>query len=145
MAQDNALLAQVRHSIRALNGAIEAGSKHAGLTVQQQSFLLSVAGNGGRRVPLAAVRRDVGMDQATTSELLARLGRLGLVSVSAGRDRRAVEVTLTPKGQATFRRSITGIRRAIRAANDRGELDALRRNLEAYLDFYTRARGGRRR
>ena len=74
---DYALLADVRHSLRALNGVIEAGAKAAGLTVQQQGFLLSLAARGGTHVPLADLRADLGMDQATTSELLGRLGRRG--------------------------------------------------------------------
>jgi DNA-binding MarR family transcriptional regulator len=65
---DHALLARVRHSLRALNGVIERGATSAGLTVQQQAFLLSMAARGGSRVPLADLRSDLGMDQATTSE-----------------------------------------------------------------------------
>jgi DNA-binding MarR family transcriptional regulator len=77
------------------------------------------------------------IDRATLSELLRRLARRGLVRVASGRDRRAVEVTLTPAGRARFRRSLTVIRREIRAADRLGDLEALRRNLRAYLDFYT--------
>jgi len=137
VARDNALLARVRHSLRALNNAIEAGSRAAGLTVQQQAFLLSLTAHGGRRVPLAALRADMPIDRATLSELLGRLARRGLVRVASGRDQRAVEVTLTPAGRARFRRSLTVIRRELRAADQLGDLEALRRNLRAYLDFYT--------
>lgn len=77
---DHALLARVRHSLHVLNGVIETGARAAGLTVQQQGFLLSLAARGGAHVPLADLRADLGMDQATTSELLQRLGRRGLVT-----------------------------------------------------------------
>jgi DNA-binding MarR family transcriptional regulator len=123
--------------MRALNSAIETGCRAAGLTMQQQAFLLSLAARGGHRVPLADVRTDIQMDQATMSALLARLRRRGLVRVAAGRDRRAIDVTLTPTGRARYQRSLTGIRHEIRAADALGELDGLRRNLRAYLDFYT--------
>lgn len=137
MARDHALLVRVRRSIRALNVALERGSKAAGLTVQQQAFLLSADARGGRRVPLSELRADLGMDRATMSELLSRVVRNRLVRTSEGRDRRSIEVTLTPAGLTRFRRSVRTIRRAIRAADASGELRALRRNLRDYLSFYT--------
>ncbi|MEX2046528.1 MAG: winged helix DNA-binding protein [Chloroflexota bacterium] len=134
--RDHGLLAQVRRSLRALNGAIEAGSKAAGLTVQQQGFLLSLAARGGRDVPLAELRADLSMDQATASELLARLARRGLVRRKTDSDRRALRVSLTSGGRLRFRRSVRSIRREIRAADARGELRAMRQSLRAYLAFY---------
>jgi DNA-binding MarR family transcriptional regulator len=136
-ASDHALLARVRHSLRALDHAIEAGAKAVGLTVQQQAFLLALAARGGTRVPLADVRTDLGMDQATMSEMLARLSRRGLVARHAGADRRAVNVSLTSDGRSLFKRSVGTIGREIRAAKASGELDGLQRNLREYLAFYT--------
>ncbi|HEV8228871.1 MAG TPA: MarR family transcriptional regulator [Candidatus Limnocylindria bacterium] len=138
MPTDHALLASVRHSLRVLNGAIETGSKAAGLTLQQQAFLLSLAARGGRQVPLAELRADLGMDQATTSELLERLVRRGFAQREAGRDRRAVMITITADGRARFARSLITIHREIRAADARGDLRALRRNLRDYLAFHTK-------
>lgn len=131
------MLARVRHSLRVLNGVIDAGAKSAGLTVQQQAFLLSLAARGGARVPLADLRADLGMDQATTSELLKRLARRGLVARRTGADRRAVEVSLTRSGRVSFQRSVRAIGREMRLAKARGDLDALQRNLRSYLAFYT--------
>lgn len=136
-ASDDALLARVRHSLRALNRAIETGAKTVALTVQQQAFLLALAARGGTRVPLADVRADLGMDQATMSEMLARLIRRGYVARQVGDDRRAVNVSLTKGGRALFRRSVRAIGREIRAAKRSGELDGLQRNLREYLAFYT--------
>lgn len=105
--------------------------------MQQQALLLSVAARGGKRVALAEVRSDLGMDQATMSEMLARMGRRGLIARSTGDDRRALDVSLTRAGRALYQRSVRFIGREMRAANARGELDALRRSLRAYLAFYT--------
>lgn len=146
---DFAVLARVRHALRGLTGAIEQGASRAGLTVQQQAFLLSLAAAGAETVQLATLRTDLGMDQATASELLARLVRRGLVRRQPGRDRRALQLSLTPSGRAALRRSIEGIRVEIRRAHERGDLDALRESLDDYLRFYLLGeapkRGGRRR
>lgn len=135
---DLALLAGFRHSLRVLDQAIEGGAKEAGLTVQQQAFLLSLMARGAREVALADLRADLTMDQATTSDLLARLIRRRLVTRRSGRDRRALIVSITRPGRARFQRSVRAIGREIRRAKDRGDLDALQRNLRAYLAFYTR-------
>jgi DNA-binding MarR family transcriptional regulator len=137
-ATDHALLARVRHSLRALDQAIEAGSKAVGLTVQQQAFLLALAARGGTHVPLAEVRTDLAMDQATMSEMLGRLIRRGLVAREVGADRRAVDVSLTGAGRARYQRSVRAIGREIRVAKASGELDGLQRNLREYLAFYTK-------
>ena len=134
---DYTVLAGVRHSLRALNGVIEAGAKAAELTVQQQAFLLSLAAHGGMHVPLADLRADLGMDQATTSDLLGRLGRRALVTRRTGIDRRAVDVSLTRSGRSTLTRSVRAIGREMKLAKARGDLDALQRSLRAYLAFHT--------
>ena len=134
---DYTVLAGVRHSLRTLNGVIEAGTKAAGLTVQQQAFLLSLAARGGIHVPLADLRADLGMDQATTSELLGRLGRRALVTRRTGVDRRAVDVSLTRSGRSALTRSVRAIGRAMKLAKARGDLDALQRSLRTYVAFHT--------
>lgn len=132
------LLARVRRSLRALNAAIDSGSRSARLTLQQQAFLLALAADGGRKVALGEIRREMGMDQATASELLRRLVALGLVARAPARDRRALDVSMTPKGRQRFERSLDGIRDAVQKADRAGELRALRDNIAAYLDHYTR-------
>ncbi|HEY3217548.1 MAG TPA: MarR family transcriptional regulator [Candidatus Limnocylindria bacterium] len=133
---DYVLLARVRIAIRALNRAIEAGSAAAGLTVQQQGFLLALSARGGRDVALADVRAELGMDQATASDLLARLGRRGLVKRTAGADRRSVRLALTREGRSSFERSVREVRAALRAADRAGELAALTSSMNEYLRYY---------
>ncbi|HZP97270.1 MAG TPA: MarR family winged helix-turn-helix transcriptional regulator [Candidatus Limnocylindria bacterium] len=136
MRSPTPLLARVRHSFRLLNRAIAEGSRRAGLTAQQQGFLLAVAARGGREVPLSDVRAELLMDQATASELLRKLAHRGLVRTAPGEDRRAIRVTLTPGGRATFRTSVAEIGAALRRADERGDLRYLRPSLREYLGFY---------
>ena len=131
------LLAAVRRSLRVLNDAIEDGAERSGLTVQQQAFLLATAARGGRKVPLSEVRAELAMDQATASELLARLIRLGLVTRATASDRRAVDISISAKGRQRFGRSLERIREALQVAERAGDLRALRESLAAYLDHYT--------
>lgn len=135
---NHTLLAGFRYSLRVLDQAIETGAKDADLTVQQQAFLLSLMARGARKVPLADLRADLSMDQATTSDLLARLTRRRLVTRQSDDDRRALNVSITRLGRARFQRSVVAIGREIRRAKNSGDLDALQRNLRAYLAFYTR-------
>ena len=140
---DFLLLARVRRSLRALNGAIARGAAAEGLTLQEQAFLLGLAAYGGLEIPLADVREELEMDQASASVLLRRLVRKRMVVRVAANDRRAAEVSLTAKGWDTFRRSVAAVRGEIKRADHRGELDALDGELGTYLDFYLR--GDRRR
>lgn len=141
---DYLLLARVRRALRALNGAISRGAEAAGVTLQEQSFLLGLAAYGGSQIPLADVREELEMDQASASVLLRRLVRKRLAIRVPARDRRAAQVSLTAKGWATFRSSVDTIRGEIRRAQHRGELDALNDELASYLGFYLR-RSRRRR
>ncbi len=147
MPSPTALLARVRHSFRLLNRAIAEGSRRAGLTVQQQGFLLAVAARGGRNVRLSDVRGELLMDQATASELLRKLAERGLVRRAPGEDRRELRVSLTPEGRAVFKTSIAEIGTALRRADERGDLRNLRPSLREYLGFYGvgAARGTARR
>jgi DNA-binding MarR family transcriptional regulator len=139
---DYLLLARVRRSLRALNGAIVRGAAAVGLTLQEQAFLLGLAAYGGAEIPLTDLREELEMDQASASVLLGRLVRKRMVVRVVAKDRRAAEVSLTAKGWGTFRRSVGTIRGEIRRADHRGELDALNSELGTYLAFYLR--GNRR-
>jgi len=133
---DYRLLARVRRSLRALNSAISRGAEWAGLTIQQQAFLLAVVAYGGRAVPLADIREELEMDQATASALLRRLVQERLVTRVRARDRRAADISLTPTGARIFRQSLEGIQHELQRAEHRGELNALRADLETYLRTY---------
>ncbi|MGH2491178.1 MAG: MarR family transcriptional regulator, partial [Candidatus Limnocylindria bacterium] len=140
---DYLLLARVRRALRALNDAIARGAVAEGITLQEQAFLLGLAAYGGAEIPLADVREELEMDQASASVLLRRLVRKRMVARARAKDRRAAQVSLTPKGWATFRRSVGAIRGEIRRADHRGELAALRSELATYLSFYLRRGRGR--
>ena len=137
---DYLLLARVRRSLRALDGAITRGAAAEGLTLQEQAFLLGLAAYGGAKIPLADVREELEMDQASASVLLGRLVRKKMVVRVSATDRRAAEVSLTAKGWAAFRASVGAIGGEIRRAEHRGELAALGTELETYLAFYLRRR-----
>jgi hypothetical protein len=62
---DYLLLARVRRSLRALNGAIARGAAAEGITLQEQAFLLGLAAYGGAEIPLADLREELEMDQAS--------------------------------------------------------------------------------
>lgn len=141
---DLSLLARMRVSIRALNRAIEEGSGSAELTVQQQAFLLALSARGGKKVPLAAIREELGMDQATASDLLARLVRRGHIVRVPGVDRRSADLSMTASGRSILGRSVRGIRSAMRGADAAGELEALATNMDAYLRYYGIRRRNRR-
>ena len=136
--RDYHVLADFRRSLRALNRAVDEGVRVAGLTLPQQGVLLSLRARGGKDVPLAVVRKDMLMDDATTADLLARLGQRGLVArrVALRRDRRAADISLTARGRAALDRSMLGVRDRIQRAAREGELNALRRDVSAYLLFY---------
>ena len=141
-----ALLAHVRRALRVLNAAIEDGCGHAGLTVQQQAFLLVLAAHADEEVLHADVRIELQMDQATASELAARLLARRLIARRPAEDRRAWRMSLTRSGRTLLERSIEATRHEIEHAESRGELAALRDSLAAYLDYYTgRSRRGPRR
>lgn len=137
------LLAHVRRALRALNAAIDDGCRHADLSVQQQAFLLALAARPDGQVLYADVRIELQMDEATASELVARLVARKLVSRRPAADRRAWCMKLTASGRARLERSIEATRHAIQHAESRGELAALRDSLSAYLDYYTLGSGTR--
>jgi DNA-binding MarR family transcriptional regulator len=126
----------VRRSFRALNNVLARGAGDAGLTLQQQAFLLALAAYESKDVLLADIREELEMDQATASELLRKLVRARLVMRASAKDRRAIKVTMTATGWRAFRRSVEGIRREMHRSQHRAELSALGEDLEQYFRFY---------
>lgn len=129
-------LARVRRSLRALNNVLTRGAEAAGLTLQQQAFLLALAAYERRDVLLSDIREELEMDQATASEILAKLLAGRLVKRDSARDRRAANISFTPKGWTVFLTSTDSIRREMQRAQHRAELIALGDELEDYLRFY---------
>jgi DNA-binding MarR family transcriptional regulator len=133
---DYLALARVRRSVRALNNVLARGAEAAGITPQQQAFLLALAAYERRDVLLADIREELGMDQATASEILSKLVANRLVVRDSARDRRAADIRFTAKGWATFLSSVDSIRREMQRAQHRAELTGLGPELDAYLRFY---------
>jgi DNA-binding MarR family transcriptional regulator len=133
---DYLALARVRRSLRGLNNVLNRGAEAAGMTLQQQAFLLALAAYERRDVLLADIREELEMDQATASELLAKLLARRLVVRDSAKDRRAATISFTPKGWTVFRASVEAIRRQMQRAQHRGELIALGSDLDAYMRFY---------
>lgn len=135
-APDYLALARVRRSLRGLNNVLNRGAEAAGLTLQQQAFLLALAAYERREVLLADIREELEMDQATASELLAKLLARRLVVRDSAKDRRAATISFTPRGWTVFRTSVESIRREMQLAQHRAELIALGSDLDAYMRFY---------
>ena len=133
---DYQALARVRRSLRGLNNALARGAEGAGLTLQQQAFLLALAAYERRQVLLSDIREELEMDQATASELLAKLIARRLVVRDEATDRRAASISFTPRGWKVFRESTESIRREMQRAQHRAELVALGPDLDTYLRFY---------
>ncbi|HEV8534323.1 MAG TPA: MarR family transcriptional regulator [Candidatus Limnocylindria bacterium] len=104
--------------------------------MQQQAFLLALAAYKRRDVLLSDIREELEMDQATASEILAKLVAARLVARDSAKDRRAANISFTSKGWAVFRASLGSIRREMQRAQHRAELVALGSELDDYLHFY---------
>jgi DNA-binding MarR family transcriptional regulator len=137
---DYLALARVRRSLRALNNVLSRGAEAAGITLQQQAFLLALAAYERRDVLLADLREELEMDQATASEILSKLVASRLVVRDYAQDRRAADISFTPKGWTTFLSSVESIRREMQRAQHRAELTGLGPELDAYLRFYLGSR-----
>jgi DNA-binding MarR family transcriptional regulator len=133
---DYQALARVRRSLRGLNNALARGAEGAGLTLQQQAFLLALAAYERRQVLLSDIREELEMDQATASELLAKLIARRLVVRDEAPDRRAASISFTPRGWTVFKESTESIRREMQRAQHRAELVALGSELDTYFRFY---------
>ena len=144
ISPDYQALARVRRSLRGLNNALARGAEGSGLTLQQQAFLLALAAYERRAVLLSDIREELEMDQATASELLAKLIARRLVIRDQAVDRRAASISFTPRGWTVFRQSIESIRREMQRAQHRAELVALGSDLDTYLHFYLGAPPERR-
>jgi DNA-binding MarR family transcriptional regulator len=136
VAPDFLALARVRRSLRALNNALTRGAEASGLTLQQQAFLLALAAYERKDVLLSDIREELEMDQATASEILAKLIAARLVVRGSAKDRRAANISFTTKGWAVFVNSLGSIRREMQRAEHRAELIALGPELDDYLHFY---------
>jgi len=100
------LLAELRHALRRFQRFSREAAMAAGLTPQQHQALLAIKGFPGRDfVSIGELAERLQVRHHSAVGLVDRLARRGFVrrSPSAG-DRRRVEVSLSPRGEAKIER-----------------------------------------
>jgi DNA-binding MarR family transcriptional regulator len=96
---DFAALASFRHALRRFLHFSADAAEGAGLTSQQHQALLAIRGSAGREMLVGALAERLMLRPHSTTELVNRMEKLGLVCRAAGaNDRRQVTVRLTAKG-----------------------------------------------
>jgi len=104
----------LRRASRSLARLYDAHLASSGLTTTQFSILRSVQRQGGR-IPLAELADDLVFERTSLYRALAPLRRAGLVSISAGTDRRTKDVTLTTRAGRRIAAAMPHWREAQRA------------------------------
>lgn len=97
-------IAAFRYELRRFLSFSEAEAARAGLPAQQHQALLSIAGHAGPEAPTVGVLAEqLLIAPQTAAELVSRMVEGGLVAKTAStRDRRRMELTLTPKAEAVL-------------------------------------------
>jgi DNA-binding MarR family transcriptional regulator len=119
-------LAGFRSTLRRFLAFSESAARSAGLTPRQHQALLAIMGAArGAHPTVGDLAQGLGVRHHSAVGLVDRLAALGLIErETAGRDRRRVELVLTPRGC----RVLEGL-----AAAHRGELRQVAPRLEALL------------
>lgn len=122
--QDYVALANLRRSIRRFLRFAEEGARAEGVTPQQHQVLLAVKGQPNREwASVGEIAEFLQLRHHTVVGLVDRCESAGLAKRTPSvEDRRRVEVSLTPKGEAILNRL---------AERNHRELVALRENLKA--------------
>jgi DNA-binding MarR family transcriptional regulator len=98
------LIPQIAKNIRIANFI---DSVRRGLTLSQVTILLLLKEAGSGTMPMGHIARELGVSLPTTSGLVDRLCREGLVTRAADdRDRRVVLVRLTTEGRSVIQRML---------------------------------------
>jgi DNA-binding MarR family transcriptional regulator len=108
----------LRRASRSLARLYDAHLASSGLTTTQFSILRSVQRQGGR-VPLAELADDLVFERTSLYRALAPLRRDGLISISAGTDRRTKDVVLTTRAGRRIAAAMPHWREAQRAVLER--------------------------
>lgn len=82
----------------------------AGLTPQRYLLLLAIKGSRGERLTISDLAELLQSAQSTVTELVDRCETAGLVARGGASDGRVVTVTVTPAGDALFRRAFASVR-----------------------------------
>jgi DNA-binding MarR family transcriptional regulator len=101
--KDYRTLAAFRLTLRRFLHFSETAAEGAGLSPQQHQVLLAVRAAPGAMMLVGELAEALLIRPHSASELVNRLGKLGLISrISPGGDRRQVSVALTSEGEAVL-------------------------------------------
>ncbi len=133
-------MARLRRFFESVRKTITTEPANGGLTPAQQFALLSIAGDpsGHRRCTIGDLARQTSATLNTTSALVRRMQRAGLVRTERTlEDRRLVYVQLTPLGQRRLRASTLTVVKALRTAADEQGREALRDAFESWFNNWS--------
>jgi DNA-binding MarR family transcriptional regulator len=129
-------MAHLRRFFESVRRRITAEPTKGGLTSAQQFALLTLAGNpSGEPLTIGEVARQTSSTINTTSALVRRMERAGLVRTRrSSMDRRLVHVRLTPLGERRLRPSTAAVVKALRSAAEEQGRDQLRAAFETWFE-----------
>ncbi|MEO6215182.1 MAG: MarR family transcriptional regulator [Sphingomonas sp.] len=125
--EDYVMLATFRYELRRFLQFSERAADDAGVTSQQHQALLAIRAASGAAMPVGALAERLLLRPHSTTGLIDRLQKLGLVErVRSDGDRRQVLVRLTPMGETLL---------ATLSAAHRAELRRLTPLLAGLMEF----------
>ncbi len=131
-------MARLRRFFESVRRTITTEPANGGLTSQQQFALLSIAATGRGRCTIGDLARQTDAAMNTTSALVHRMERAGLVHTwRNAEDRRLVYVQLTPLGQRRLRSSTLAVVKTLRAAASKQGRAELRDAFESWFDNWS--------
>lgn len=105
--QQFAAIASFRYELRRFLAFSEAAAAEVGLPAQQHQALLAILGHGGPP-SIGMLAEQLLIAPHTAAELVARMAEGGLVvKAPSARDRRRIELTITPKARDLMHRLTT--------------------------------------
>lgn len=130
-------MAHLRRFFESMRRTLTAELPDGGLTPAQQFALLTLAGNASGPMTVGDLARLTFAALNTTSALVRRMERAGLVRTRrASDDRRCVYVTLTSLGERRLRPSTAAVAEALRSAAEEQGRDQLRAAFESWFDHW---------
>jgi DNA-binding MarR family transcriptional regulator len=129
-------MAHLRRFFESVRRTITTEPTNGGLTPAQQFALLTLAGNpSGDPLTIGDLARETFATMNTTSALVRRMERAGLVSTTRSpKDHRFVYVKLTASGERRLRPSTAAVVEALRSAADEQGRAQLRTAFETWFD-----------
>ncbi len=96
--QPECICTNLRRAARAISQLYDEALTDTGIKITQFSLLRSIQRN--EPAPINALAEEMELDRTTLARNLRPLEREGLIALSAGNDKRVVEVALTRSGRA---------------------------------------------